>query len=172
MMDAKQKGAEVELQHLEPQPMMSIRETIPIANLGEVVGERISTMWDYLHQRGVQPAGPPFVRYHTFGETETDFEFGIAVVQPSVGEDRITAGELPGGPAVTTRHAGPHEKLGDAYASIETWLSEHGREPDGSAWEVYHWIDLSQERGPVTVPVSSRWPTQLIQPIRQGVDSC
>jgi len=166
MMAPDENGTEVEIQQIEPQPVLSIRATVRIADLAEVVGDRISVMWDYLHQRGVQPAGPPFVRYHTFGETETDLEFGIPVVQSIAGEGRIASGELPGGPAVTTWHSGSHDTLGDAYARIQAWLSEHGREPDGPAWEVYHWIDLSQDGGPATVPVSSRWPTQLVQLIR------
>jgi effector-binding domain-containing protein len=172
-MDTTRHDAAVELQQLKPQPILGIRATIRIVDLGEAVGERIAALWGYLHRRDVQPAGPPFVRYHTFGETETDFEFGVPVVHPIASEhqdeddeDRIVAGELPGGPAVTTSHPGPHQKLGEAYAQIEAWLSEHVREADGPTWEVYHWIDLSQDDGPITADVSSRRPTQLIQPIR------
>ena len=165
-MKTDQNGNDVEVQQLEPQPVVSIRATARIEQLGEAMGERIQALSDYLQQSGAQPAGAPFVRYHTFGETETDFEFGIPVIKPVAGEDRIAGGELPGGPAVATWHLGPHDKLGEAYARIAEWIKEQGREPDGPGWEVYHWIDLGQDRGTSTMPDPSTWRTQLVQPIK------
>jgi|Tabmets5t2r1_1033131.scaffolds.fasta_scaffold07870_2 hypothetical protein len=50
-----------------------------------------------MQARGVAPAGPPLGRYHTFGQTETDVEVGIPVVDPTAGESRIATGELFGG---------------------------------------------------------------------------
>ena len=106
------------------------------------------------------------MRYHTFTQTETDLELGIPVVAPIAGEGRIAGGELPGGRAITTWHIGPHDTLADAYARMQAWLKEHGREPDGAPWEVYYWIDPNQYRGPAAWPDSTSWRTQLIQPIK------
>ncbi len=47
---------------------------------------------------------------------------GVPLVDPVTGEGRIAAGELPGGPAVTTWHLGAHDKLGGAYARIAAYL--------------------------------------------------
>jgi effector-binding domain-containing protein len=160
-----QNSNEVEMEQLEPQQVLSIRETIQVARLGEVMGERIAALSDYLRQRGAQPAGPPFVRYHTFGESETDMEFGVPVAGPIAGEGRIAAGELPGGPAVTTWHDGPDDKLGEAYARLGAFVTEHGRELDGPAREVYHWIDLGQAQDPASSDPGSR-RIQLIQPVK------
>ncbi len=171
MMAAEQHGTGVELQQLEPQPVLSIRATARVADLAAVMDERLQALAGYLQQRGAPPAGPPFVRYHTFGETETDLELGIPVVAPVAGEGRIAGGELPGGPAITTWHIGPHNTLGDAYARLDAWLQAHGRERDGAAWEVYYWIDLSQYRGAASLPDSSSWRTQLIQPIKESQPS-
>lgn len=156
----------IETQHLEPQPVVSIRATIPVADLSEAVGDRISALSDFLRQHDIQPAGPPFARYHTFGETETDFEFGVPVAEPVAGEGSITAGALPGGPAIATWHIGPHDRLGEAYARVGAWLQEHNREPNGASWEAYYWLDLSQDRGEPSVPDSTDWRTRLIQPIK------
>lgn len=158
-------GNNVQLQQLEPEPSLSIRATIRVEQLGEAMGERIGALRDYLRQAGAQPAGPPFVRYHTFGETETDLELGVPVIEPIAGAGRIQGGELPGGPAATTWHLGPHDKLGDAYARVAAWLKEQGREPDGPAWEVYYWIDLNQNQDPSTWDPTS-WRTQLVQPVK------
>jgi effector-binding domain-containing protein len=130
------------------------------------MGERIQVLSDYAREHGIEPAGPFFVRYHTFGEVETDMETGIPVTQPaeaSAGRGQVTAGELPGGPAATTSHFGPHENLGEAYARISDWVKEHGREPEGPAWEVYHWLDFAH---PDLQSDPSTWGTQLVQPIK------
>src|SRR3712207_1909748 len=111
MMSEEQQGTSVEIEQLEPQAVLSIRTTISIADLGEAMGERAQALATYLQQHGVQTAGSPFVRYFTLGDTETDYEFGIPVAEPAVGEGPIAAGELPGGPAITTWHVGAHERL-------------------------------------------------------------
>ncbi len=164
-MDAEQNGNNVETQQLDPQPVLSIRATIQIADLGEEMGNRIPALLDYMKQNGAQPAGPPFVRYHTFGDNETDFEIGIPVMATIPGAGRIAAGELPGGPAITTWHIGPHIKLGEAYTRINDFIKEQGREPEGPAREVYYWIDPIQNFDTSTWdPSTGR--TQLIQPIK------
>jgi effector-binding domain-containing protein len=158
-------GNEVELRELEPQSILSIRGTIPTPQLGETMGERIAALRGYLQQSGARPAGPPFVRYHTFDETETDMEFGVPVAEPVAGEGHISAGDLPGGPAVTTSHRGAHDKLGEAYERITTWMEEHNREPSSPGWEVYHWIDLAADADPSTWDPST-WHTELVQPLK------
>jgi effector-binding domain-containing protein len=166
IMTAQQPGNDVEMEQLEPQPVLSIRATVQIVDLAQAQDDRLRALSSYLRQCGAQLAGPPFVRYHTFTQTETDVELGIPVVAPIAGEGRIAAGELGGGPAISTWHIGAHDTLAEAYARIQAWLKAHGREPDGAAWEVYYWIDPNQYRGPVTWPDSSSWRTQLIQPIK------
>lgn len=164
-MSAEQNESNVELRQLETQTTLIIRGTIPVADLGPTMGTRLEALSSYLQQSGAQLAGPPFVRYHTFGDTETDFELGVPVREPVAGEGEISRGELPGGPAVTTWHDGPHVKLGEAYARIAAWLQEQEREASGPAWEVYYWLDLSQGSDPSTQdPSTGR--TQLVQPLK------
>jgi effector-binding domain-containing protein len=166
IMAAQQLGNHVEIVQLEPQPVLSIRARVQIVDLAQAQDDRIRALSRYLQQSGAQLAGPPFVRYHTFTQTETDLELGIPVVAPVEGEGRIAAGELAGGPAISTWHIGPHDTLAEAYARIQAWLNEHGREPDGAPWEVYYWIDPNQYRGAATWPDPSSWRTQLVQPIK------
>jgi effector-binding domain-containing protein len=165
-MDADQTPEDAVVEEREPQPVLSIRRTVELAQLTEAQGESLRKLWSSIDRRGVIPAGPPFVCYHTFGETETDVEVGIPVVEASSGEGQVAAGELPGGAAVTTWHIGSHDGLGDAYARLDTWLKEHGRDRDGAAWEVYTWIDPGREPDPSAWPAPSEWRTQLIQPIK------
>jgi effector-binding domain-containing protein len=140
-MDADQTAEAPVFAEREPRPVLSIRRRVELAHLTEAQGESLRELWSSIDRRGVKPAGAPFVRYHTFGETETDLEVGIPVVETSSSEGQVAAGELPGGAAVTTWHLGSHDGLRDAYARLYAWLKEHDREPDGAAWEVYTWID-------------------------------
>jgi len=166
IMAAEQHGNDVAMEQLEPQPVLSIRATVQIVDLVQAQDDRLRALSSYLQQCGAQLAGPPFMRYHTFTQTETDLELGIPVVAPIAGEGRIAAGELSGGPAISTWHIGAHDRLAEAYARMQAWLKEHGREPAGAPWEVYYWIDPTQYRGAATWPDSSSWRTQLIQPIK------
>lgn len=67
IMASEQHGIDVEIQQLEPQSVLSIRATVQIDQLAEVMGDRISALWGYLQQRGEQPAGPPFARFTPSG---------------------------------------------------------------------------------------------------------
>jgi effector-binding domain-containing protein len=165
-MDAGETSEAVVVEEREPQPVLSIRQTVELARLSEAQGDSLRELWSFLHRLGVEPAGPPFVRYHTFGETETDIEVGIPVVEAAPGSGQVAAGELPGGAAVTTWHIGSHDGLGEAYARLDAWLKEHDREAEGAVWEVYTWIDPVLEPDPVAWPAPSEWRTQLVQPIK------
>ena len=156
---------DTQIQHRQPQPVLSVRATVPVAELTALQGEALRELWSSLQHQGVRPTGPPYVRYHSFGEADTDMEVGIPVVTGAVWQGRVAAGELPGGTVVSAWHLGAHDRLGDAYAGLQAWLTEHGHQPAGPGWEVYHWIDLGQEPDPASWPEPSSWRTQLVQPI-------
>jgi effector-binding domain-containing protein len=149
----------------ESQPVLSIRTNVAVAQLAQAQGERLRELWRSMQARGLAFVGPPFVRYHTFGETETDVEVGVPVRKGATGEGRIEAGALPGGVAIATWHLGAHDSLGEAYERLNRWLEEHDRRAAGPAWEVYWWIDISQEPDPSSWPVPTEWRTELVQPI-------
>jgi effector-binding domain-containing protein len=164
-MNTGQPPEDILIEEREPQPVLSIRQTVELARLTDAQGESLRELWSSINRHGSEPTGPPFVRYHTFGETETDLEVGIPVVDAVSGEGRIVFRELPGGAAITTWHIGSHDGLADAYARLSAWLKEHGRKAEGAAWEVYTWIDLGVEPDPSAWPAPSEWRTQLVQPI-------
>jgi effector-binding domain-containing protein len=165
LVDHEDPEAVVLVEDQAPQPILSIRRTVRIAELGERHGESLRELWSAMRARGVPAAGSPFVRYHTFGETETDVEVGVPVADPVAGVGRVAAGELPGGAAISTWHLGSHDRLGEAYARLQTWLSEHDRTPVGAAWEVYCWIDPAAEPDPASWPPQEEWRAELVQPL-------
>jgi effector-binding domain-containing protein len=150
------------------QPTLRIREKIAVTELTDAQGTWLGELWQTMRARGITPAGPPYLRYHMFGDVETDLEVGVPVSDKTFDEQgRIETAELPGGPAIRTWHHGPHDRLGEAYRRLQTWLERHDREPAGPAWEVYWWIDASQEPNPSTWPPPTEWRTELIQPITE-----
>jgi hypothetical protein len=72
-----------------------------------------------------------------------------------------------GRPRGSARHLGAHDRLADAYTGLQAWPTDHGHQPAGPGWEVYHWIDLDQEPDPARWPNPSSWRTQLVQPISE-----
>jgi uncharacterized protein YndB with AHSA1/START domain/effector-binding domain-containing protein len=154
---------------------LNFMETQPGAS-GADSYDRLAALREYLQRFGVRPAGGPFVRYHTFpdigpdtegvGDLETDVEEGVPAAEALPGEGRIASGELPGGPVVTTVYTGVPEGLGAAYARIGGWLQEHGEEPAGSAWEIYHFVDLERFEGHASLPDRATWRHRIVQPIK------
>lgn len=159
---------EITVQQRRPQPVLSARTTVPIARLAAAQGEALRALWNHLRQQGARPIGPPFVRYHRFGDAETDVEVGVPVAEGATGEGPVAASELPGGKVISAWHLGSHDGLADTYARLQAWLQAHRYRPRGVGWEVYHWIDLSQELDPTAWPQPSSWRTQLVQPINRA----
>lgn len=164
-MSDQQNPEGVVVEERPAQPVLSIRQTIPVADIAESQSQSLRELWSSMQGRGLTADGPPFVRYHTFGETETDVEVGIPVPDAVAGEGRVAAGELPGGAAISTWHYGSHDRLGEAYARLEAWVKEHDRTPAGAAWEVYWWIDPAAGPDPATWPPPEEWRAELVQPL-------
>ncbi len=157
------------LVQLHAQPTLSIRGEVPIAHLGASHGARLRALHDHVHSHQLEVAGPPYVRYHTFGETVTDVEVGVPLRQDAPGAGAIQAGHLPGGPAFVTEHDGPHVQLGRAYGRVRDALSAMNRAPEGAAWEVYEWIDLAaHDTDRTTWADATQGRTRLVQPVREG----
>ena len=97
MMTNEQTSTSIELRELACQPIVSIRETVQVAALGEAQGDMLRDLVRFLRQQGVEPAGPPFVRYHSFGDTITDLEVGVPVDGPVTAQGRVVPGELRAG---------------------------------------------------------------------------
>lgn len=156
------------LVQLTPQPTLSIRGVVPVATLGASHGERLSALRTHLGKARLAAAGPPFVRYHTFGEHETDVEVGVPLLEEAPGEGDVRAGRLPGGAALVTEHHGAHRELGRAYGRLHQALGAANLVPDGAAWEIYEWIDLSRDEDPPERARTTHGHTRLVQPVREG----
>jgi effector-binding domain-containing protein len=159
---------EAELAPRAPQRILSIRGTIPVAQLGDVMGKRMEALSAALKTQGVRADGPLFARYHTFDrDGDTDVEHGVFIGGDARSGGDILSGELPGGDAVTIWHLGDHTTLGTTYGKMGAKVTASGREPAGPPWEEYHWIDLNQfDTAAALQNDPSTWRVLLVQPLK------
>jgi effector-binding domain-containing protein len=135
------------------QPVASIRTTCKQTEISKTLAVLLPEVMAHLTAIGAKTAGPPFSRYHSFGD-DVDIEAGIPVARPIQEKGRVKNSELPAGKAVTAWHIGPYEKLSEAHQGLMGYVAEKQLKAKGGPWEVY-WTD------PGMVPDPAKWRTQL-----------
>jgi effector-binding domain-containing protein len=117
-------------------------------------------LYGWLAQQGVEPTGPPFIRFLAFDSSgePRDVELAAPVGAELPAEGRIRAGALPAGRYVTFLHVGPYTHatepgLAAAHATVRGWAEEQGIALDGC---------VEQYRiGPMEESDFSKWETEL-----------
>ena len=106
------------------------------AELPALIGEAFDLTSTAIRESGAAFAGPPFARYHAFGE-RISAEVGFPFTGTLHETDRVRVSSLPGGRAVETTHIGPYEAIGDSWERARAWLGEHELVPAAAPWECY-----------------------------------
>jgi len=144
---------------LAPQPVLIVRRRVKRSDIAATIGEALPHIFVHAQQNGIALAGLPFTRYVEMGPGMITMEPGMRVSSPNPsGQGEIIADTLPGGPAVTTVHSGPYDKLTDAYAAIEQWMEVEGLVPAGAPWECYL-------NDPSEYPDPKDWKTEVFWPV-------
>jgi effector-binding domain-containing protein len=143
-------------------PYMGIRTQVSMEELGSGLIPRLhGEVIDYLQQQGVEPNGPPFMRFHVINMADKmDIELGWPVANALPGDGRVAAGALPTGRYASLIYTGIMNGIAgnkalldwgaeqglvwDTYASdqgdgfgarYESFLTDPADEPDMSKWE-------------------------------------
>lgn len=129
----------VTLTETEPFTAARVHRRIRAADLSRAIGEGFGLLFEHSAQAGATPAGPPQVAYPGSFQPEGEFEVDLLLPtdRPTAPAGDVGTVEWPGGPAVRTLHAGPYDRLGEAYQAIEEWVRAHGRRPAGPPREIY-----------------------------------
>lgn len=125
------------LTEVQETPIISIREHRRTEDLPAFVGSSLAALFAGLGTAGFEPAGPPFVIYHSFGPMELDAEVGVPTAAPIPVTEPVKARVLPSATVVRTLHVGPYESLSGAYAALSDWVELHGMRVAGPALERY-----------------------------------
>jgi effector-binding domain-containing protein len=133
-----------------------VRAELPVDELPAWLTGVFLTARAYLTQQGIEPAGAPFARLAFLGGVVAA-EAGFPVGQEIPGDGVVEPSTLPDGPAAVTVHWGRYDDLTHAYQACRDWLADHGLEPVGPHWEVYH-------TDPNTEPDPARWRTDVVVP--------
>ncbi len=150
---------EFETTQLEARPIVGIRTTVAMSEIGKVMGTLFGEVYGYVQRNGGQAAGMPLAIYYSPPGDTVDLECAIPVASPMAGAGRVQAGELPAGTAATAAHVGPYEALSRTWAGLMAWMESQGLEGAGAPWEVY-------VTDPGAEPDQSKWRTDIFFPVR------
>jgi effector-binding domain-containing protein len=126
----------------------------------QLLGELFGEVYEYILDRGQQPAGMPLTIYHSMEGDGLDLECAMPIAERVAGSGRVVAGELPATLAAVTTHIGPYDGLPGAWSGLTDWISRQGLVPAGAPWEVY-------VTDPGAEPDPAMWRTDIVFPVRK-----
>jgi effector-binding domain-containing protein len=162
--------AEPVIAERDAQPYVAIRRTVTMQTINEAA-HKIPEVLAWLGQRGIAPAGPPFLKYNLIDmERELEIEAGVPVPSaaeggPAASGDQVLAGILPPGRYAAMTYVGDFGGLIDAVRRLLEWAAGQGLRWDktetqeGDRWgcrlEVY-------KTDPSAEPDPGKWETELV----------
>ncbi|NGN64008.1 GyrI-like domain-containing protein [Streptomyces sp. A7024] len=148
------------------QPYAGTARSVTMATLHQIA-DRVPWLIGRLAERGIAPAGPPFIRYNVIDMDDLlQVEAGVPVAKAAAADlperDGIFAGVLPGGRYLTAVCAGNPEA--DVTREFLDWAGTHGMEwdvqatPAGARWGCRLESFLTN---PAEEPEPEKWRTEL-----------
>jgi effector-binding domain-containing protein len=145
------------------QDYVAIKRTVTMDSIADIA-DRLPDVFAFLGERGIAPAGAPFLKYDSIDmEGDLVIEAGVPVAMPVGGRGEIVPDVLPAGRYATVTHVGRPEDLLEVTANLLGWAHErdlefdHHDSPTGDVWrcrlEIYH-------SNPAEVAVD-KWETEL-----------
>ncbi|ADB34106.1 transcriptional activator ligand binding domain protein [Kribbella flavida DSM 17836] len=150
-----------EIVERDEQPYVAVKATVRMTEIG-AFAERGDEVFDWLAQRGVEPAGAVFFKYDVVDmEAGLVIELGVPVAEAQQADGEIVAGVLPAGRYARVTHHGHPDGLLQVTGDLLAWAEQEGLQwdADGNNWgcrlEVYH-------SDPDEVPDLNDWDTELL----------
>ncbi len=156
--------AEPRIKTVTAQRFASIRMRVPPEEFGAALASMFEQVWNHLNGLEHVTVGPAIARHHSLDQptqdhTEPllDVEAGFPVQEVLPESPPILASTLPAGPAATSMHEGPYERLPDTYERLRAWIQARELTTAGAPYEIY-WIDHSQANIADELRTEIVWP--------------
>lgn len=105
------------------------------------IPEGFGKVMSYLGRNDIDPSGIPFTLYYQApdGDTEGDIAMSVPVdrIPELAGSADVLFAELPAQTTVSVTHQGSYANMGESYASVVTWIQQHGHTIVGPSREIY-----------------------------------
>lgn len=156
---------EPQIVDLVDQPYAAIRAQVTMSTIPEIA-DRFPELFGHLAERGIEPVGPPFLKYDVLGPGEAlEVEAGVPVADVSEGAGAVAFAILRAGRYASVSHHGHPSELGQLTADLLEWAQakdlawdldeDDGVETWGARMEVYN-TDPSVE------PDLANWDNDLL----------
>lgn len=162
-MSAESQSAEPQIAERDALSYAGLPMTVTMDSFAAAIDAGFPELFGTLGQLGLQPAGPPLIRYHVIDmDAEMEVELGVPVDGVVAAAGRVQPGLLPGGRYVTLLHTGHYDGLMAANAALQDWAAAHGitleSSPDGHRFQgrVEHYLT-----DPSAEPDPSTWRTEI-----------
>ncbi|MBT8091857.1 MAG: SRPBCC family protein [Gammaproteobacteria bacterium] len=137
--------SDLQIEHMiaEPQQIAFIRATsVPqSAAIADAMRTAYFNILTFIDQQGLEEAGPPLSITRAYSGSSLTFDAAIPVrgmseSTPGAGGE-VSLGSTYEGPVIRVRHNGSYRTLARTHRKIAAYLTAHGIERNGDAWEAY-----------------------------------
>jgi hypothetical protein len=144
---------------------MGIRTQTPFKGMFTVIDKHLfKELRTWMQQEGIEPAGPPLLRYHVINmEGEMDIEVGIPVAKALPGNGRVCPGVLPAGRYASLTYI--------SNGALTRWGIENGLafdqwdDPKGTAFRARYERYLTD---PKIQPLKTKWEVEVAIKLMDG----
>jgi len=150
---------EPKIENREALPYVAISAQVTISEIPAVLPPLMPEVLNWLQQKNLRPAGPPFFRYLEMTGKQMQVAVGFPVSEVLMGDDRVQPGSFPAGQYAVVRYQGPYSNLYQAHTLLKSWTKEHHILPQGPHAEFY----LTD---PVLEPNPEKWQTDIVRMVK------
>ena len=148
---------DVILKDLDPQWIVSLRETIPAYR---VIGALFGKLYGTLGPLSSEGIGVALLHDTDYREEDVDVEAGIYVKQAADVNEPLKCYQLPAVSVASVVHHGPFSRIAEAYGALLRWIEANRYCPTGPTREIFLQISVPVSRDDesnvteIQVPVS------------------
>jgi effector-binding domain-containing protein len=137
---------QVRTEQAGPRVLAAVSAVTTPQRLGADIIGLLDQVWPLLREQGAR-TGHNVVVYRGGEAGALAIDAGVEVFDDFTERGAVRRLTTPAGEVAATAHYGEYSALSGAYAALDQWCAEHGREGTGVNWEVYgDWADDPAQR--------------------------